>query len=767
MSDIYNPYAFSVLGSPAPLVAPPALRVVSGQATPEQIAMARDAFASFCAGARLSHVPHPAEIGRLPDGSTYRITDVAGHRVMQLWAVGGKPGTLTASGFVFFRTVDGTLELLVIDVKTAEGKHTGEWGVTVLPADKSPPYIYTDEYRGSLRPSIRGFSPHPYMMTSNYGMQHSVFGLAVGLPNGVPPYEHEVMHAEGNVVYSVGTVGGGGGEVNVVCTRTSLRSELALGAEAPAIRDTQEIVIARCRSSLSASIDYTFAGDRVMVERYATETVGAPDIETVNGIKYMFYTNPGLANLPYDPLHSTWSIGQEYETSGVFDIYERRDTTFTLTETLKTFISGEMQPPIGPYRVISQSATEVKYAQHDAGVLYVNAPDYPRAYTTWYISNLTLSANNSWKGTYHTTTTRPASTVATFSSSTKSLHRAPVFAFDGQVAALEVSEDYSYKLISSGHSISQTAGAHVNWSVWPYDTPPPQKSAGSYYEGEPQADDGIHSEGDSVQSEDANVNTVQDSYASAVCTVFGAKVKLLDNEARVVMSYKGDSSRSANLVTGAGWDGYTKTSLTVSVASRESATTILVYDPHLRVFCYYEYETTLNYTVSSSGDFVEVASVVTGTSRMSAWPRLSDIVIHVNRVVVEVNGRKVWSKELGGRGFDHIGQHVRVPNRAWGAADYDSERDPAALRPNPIPIPGVSSYPRGINGVVNPLLCNAYGHGSPVTANYQKSPCTGAALLQVDGEMILAIDKTGARAYSSVMGIAGLDPNTPYGWHIL
>lgn len=84
MSDIYNPYAFGVLGDPAPLVAPPALRVVSGQATPEQIAMARDAFTRFCAGTRLSHVPHPAEVGRLPDGSTYRITDVAGHRVMLL-----------------------------------------------------------------------------------------------------------------------------------------------------------------------------------------------------------------------------------------------------------------------------------------------------------------------------------------------------------------------------------------------------------------------------------------------------------------------------------------------------------------------------------------------------------------------------------------------------------------------------------------------------------------------------------------------------------
>ena len=100
MSDIYNPYAFGVLGGPAPLVAPPALRVVSGQATPEQIAMARDVFTRFCSGARLSHVPHPAEIGRLPDGSTYRITDVAGNRVMQLWAVGGVDEIVTRGGIV-------------------------------------------------------------------------------------------------------------------------------------------------------------------------------------------------------------------------------------------------------------------------------------------------------------------------------------------------------------------------------------------------------------------------------------------------------------------------------------------------------------------------------------------------------------------------------------------------------------------------------------------------------------------------------------------
>lgn len=134
MSDIYNPYAFGVLGNPAPLVAPPALRVVSGQATPEQIAMARDVFARFCSGARLSHVPHPAEIGRLSDGSTYRITDVAGNRVMQLWAAGGggSDSPLPKGIFVVCRNEGGQ----AVFVFTPGGRYNAPDGAWAMrPAD--------------------------------------------------------------------------------------------------------------------------------------------------------------------------------------------------------------------------------------------------------------------------------------------------------------------------------------------------------------------------------------------------------------------------------------------------------------------------------------------------------------------------------------------------------------------------------------------------------------------------------------------------------
>lgn len=84
MSQLWNPYAFSVTGQPVALAAPPALRVYGGTATAEQLAAAQAAYARFCTHARLSHVPNPTEIGRLSDGSVYRIVVVGNTTIMEL-----------------------------------------------------------------------------------------------------------------------------------------------------------------------------------------------------------------------------------------------------------------------------------------------------------------------------------------------------------------------------------------------------------------------------------------------------------------------------------------------------------------------------------------------------------------------------------------------------------------------------------------------------------------------------------------------------------
>lgn len=85
--SLWNPFAFTPTGQAVAPVAPPALRVMDGQATAQQLAHAQDAFYRFCASARLSAVPNPTEIGALPDGSRYRITTVGVQTIMQLWPV--------------------------------------------------------------------------------------------------------------------------------------------------------------------------------------------------------------------------------------------------------------------------------------------------------------------------------------------------------------------------------------------------------------------------------------------------------------------------------------------------------------------------------------------------------------------------------------------------------------------------------------------------------------------------------------------------------
>lgn len=88
--SLWNPYAFTPTGQPVAPVAPPALRVIDGEATAQQLTMAQQAFVQFSERARLSVVPNPVEMGRLPDGTPYKIIDVAGVRTMMLWPSNGE-----------------------------------------------------------------------------------------------------------------------------------------------------------------------------------------------------------------------------------------------------------------------------------------------------------------------------------------------------------------------------------------------------------------------------------------------------------------------------------------------------------------------------------------------------------------------------------------------------------------------------------------------------------------------------------------------------
>ncbi len=86
MTRIWNPYVFTPLGNPIVGEAPPVLRVMGGmQATAQQLSYAQQRFTQFVMQARLSTVPNPAEAGRLPDGTQYRIVKVGPSTVMEIW----------------------------------------------------------------------------------------------------------------------------------------------------------------------------------------------------------------------------------------------------------------------------------------------------------------------------------------------------------------------------------------------------------------------------------------------------------------------------------------------------------------------------------------------------------------------------------------------------------------------------------------------------------------------------------------------------------
>lgn len=100
MSRIWNPLAFDIFGNPNPIVAPPQLRVQGGTLTEVQALSAQNVFAKFCNSARLSSVPNPTEYGQLPDGSQYKIVDVAGNRTMLVWASEGDGGSDEGGGMI-------------------------------------------------------------------------------------------------------------------------------------------------------------------------------------------------------------------------------------------------------------------------------------------------------------------------------------------------------------------------------------------------------------------------------------------------------------------------------------------------------------------------------------------------------------------------------------------------------------------------------------------------------------------------------------------
>lgn len=114
--SLWYPYAFDIFGNPLPPAPPPALRVEGAMLTNLQRHYAQCALVRFVDLQRVSQVPNPIEIGKLPDGSGYRIVVVGNSITMFVQSAGAiaAESKLTFGGVLRYK---GTTEVRLPDLR--------------------------------------------------------------------------------------------------------------------------------------------------------------------------------------------------------------------------------------------------------------------------------------------------------------------------------------------------------------------------------------------------------------------------------------------------------------------------------------------------------------------------------------------------------------------------------------------------------------------------------------------------------------------------
>lgn len=189
--SLWNPFALNVLGQPMAPVAPPALRVEGGQASSAQLAMAQQAFASFVNQARLSQAPNPSQIGKLADGTAYRIVSVAGQQIMQIWPAQDSRSIKVDSGIVFSQKQSGEIWLLINEL--VDGRPSAKWVFRNIAKEYSAP-------EKSNIFSMQGMTERAIAVPGGWGYSYTTQGLGrfgylnVFNPLGTGGYTGELMH---------------------------------------------------------------------------------------------------------------------------------------------------------------------------------------------------------------------------------------------------------------------------------------------------------------------------------------------------------------------------------------------------------------------------------------------------------------------------------------------------------------------------------------------------------------------------------------------
>lgn len=131
MSHLIDPYAFTITGDPIYGHPVPELRGEGGPLNEVQIGAARAVYDRFVSEFRASLLPFQAQAGTLPDGSPYRIVAMRGHRIMQVWPVGGNADDNALGGGFLFYTIESFVVRrgFIMDVDSVGFEHKRSWSL--------------------------------------------------------------------------------------------------------------------------------------------------------------------------------------------------------------------------------------------------------------------------------------------------------------------------------------------------------------------------------------------------------------------------------------------------------------------------------------------------------------------------------------------------------------------------------------------------------------------------------------------------------------
>lgn len=744
--SLWSPYAFSVTGQPVGVVAPPALRVMGGPATAQQLAMAQQAYSNFCMQARLSVAPNPTAQGALPDGTRYTISVVGPQSVMTIWPAAVEDEEV-CFGFVFrVMRAEAQSTLYVIDVKVNKGVHTDDWRIFTPALQGGGQRAATSDKEARIRTSIRGPNKLPYSIEGyTYGKRRfNRDRLATGR------YE-ELLAFDKGKVYTLASV------LQENSTYLELTENTATTAGGALAITAQRVLSSFSgRSGIRAHFDWTFLGDRIIAEVKNKFAYEGPIIDPVR--EYVFLTNLGP---DYPGNYTVLEPGTLFDGPIKFEVFSRNGGETAKVHTLE-LPEDQIFPPRAVF-LLSNYGTSIRPYTATSFVYDGMCVSFPGEHAergsftfdhTPYLPQLD-SPFGGWSGPATQTVLEGLSGVGNYSHTKHSHVIPPRFDFNGDLAVCIGVENYTYSITIA--DTRQTNAVGTSWvkNLSGNDAPPPKSGTFELIRPTDVAPIGFSMLFET--SITGSCDATEESSVQITCDVFGSSMTLRDC-ALTVISHSTENQHEYSVESGLSSDAHLVDN--AQIQSRVLLRNIHVYDPFLGLLCYSEHESSVTYSVGSEYHGQTISGVTSATATATAGPSVAQINVTSNRVVVEYGGSEavVIDVEDAYRGANN---HYTLSGFDFGQPSITRVNPPDTLvSPKRARPPAARVY--GGLGVIG--LAHRVGQGllniHIADVTYWKSAATGAMMLSIAPPgmpaRLLAVDKTRIVDASVVLGELGI-----------